>query len=371
MKNKGILTIVIILASISCSSLSIETQNTASPIITPTIIPPIPALTNDQAMLENEENVLLDFAISPDGTQLAIYTNKSIRLHNLKTSQENVIENFATNSYIRYTPGSVTFTQDGSKLLISGKFDNQPIRIWNIENSNWEGEVENTKDFQLITSMEFSPGGNALLIQSISRFSARCEGPGNKLTLITFDKNPGKILFETDGCMIAPSEYRFTNNGKLFIFNGTMSSQYSVYTIDANTGEVISLEIYDSEEDGVFYDISSNGKIAAISGYQKELTKLVDITNMDLVGTIQGQLFLRLINNEKDFFAYDFKTELWEYWIDGEKSCVYNGLDYMGLRDNSRINFNLQLIAAFTYNKELKIFNIQDCNLLKEFSFSD
>lgn len=345
--------------------------STSTPELRATI--PVSTPTKDWNILTSDGNVLLDFALSPDGNQLAIYTNQAVYIYNIETSKETFIEKFTDISYRSYGVGAVAFSPDGSGIAVAGKLENQTLYIWDIKESKQTSIISGSINPQLITKIEFNPEGNRLLLRTTSLSYTRCEGAESNLTLIDFNSETTKYLFNTDGCMISPSGFRFTDFGEFIIFTGTMSPDYSRYFVNSYTGEVLSLELFNTEEDGTFYDISSNGKIAAIYDKQKQATVLIDLTNEEVLRVLPVNLSVKLIHDEKDFFVYDSTIEEWAFWKNGRQKCIYNGIQYRDILphivDNLRMSSNQEFFAVFTKNLELQVWSIPDCKIIKELSF--
>jgi WD40 repeat protein len=122
--------------------------------------------------------VLLDFAISPDGKKLAVYLNTGVYLYDVQTSKRTAFYEFESDEYYSDlnasatiyppfgAPGALAFSPDGSKIAISGKFQDEYISIWDLKTHEIIDYITNYPNGNLVRELEYSPKGDTLLIRS-------------------------------------------------------------------------------------------------------------------------------------------------------------------------------------------------------------
>lgn len=231
----------------------------------------------------NKKKILLDFALSPDGKYLAVYLNTGVYIYDNGTLDYVAITEFESdkyysqfNSYGEYypplsAPGAVTFSPDGKEIAISGKFQDELIRIWDWKNKKALKVVANYPNGNFVQELEYSSDGNALLVRSTYPLSIlHCESSEDSLTLTSLNPPSDfiiKKLFEIQGCKPAPIEFYFTDTNKLFFVQVTESDKYWMYEIDTRTGDILQFNEYNVNLDGIVYGFSQNGKIYAVREY--------------------------------------------------------------------------------------------------------
>ena len=110
-----------------------------SPVFVTDIVPsPIASLTDEQ---NSQAKVILDVAISPDSSTLAIYANTGIYLYDIETLEKIVFQEVGNDDFrsrlqfrddeydTKLLAGAIAFGPDGKTIAVSDKFADRPIVI--------------------------------------------------------------------------------------------------------------------------------------------------------------------------------------------------------------------------------------------------
>jgi WD40 repeat protein len=321
--------------------------------------------------------VILDFSLSSDGSKIAIYTNRGIYIYDAQTLEKTVFQEFANPDYHEHIfAGAVAFNLDGTKIATSSKNTDYSVEIWNLSTGKITGRISDIPNGHYVTEIEFSPTGDSIFIRSTFPFSARCEQAEDSLALYSLNKPselyPEARLFERYFCDYVPGTFRFTNDGKLFLFLESMGIDYWVFVVNSSTGEIIKRNKYQYDKDGEFYDVSSNGSAFAIheiADIQYVTTKLIDSRTEDTISTWPYNI--RLLNDENHFLARTYTDASWQYWENGTFICSMDGVGYNPIwKFSADGNF---FASAMNYPKiqGLRIWKISTCEKMNTISVSE
>lgn len=356
----------------SCSAVTpVVPTNATTPSVTP-----LPTNTVTPTTTPTEE-VILDFALSPDGSRVAIYTNEGIFIYDTQTLDKTVFQEFDTPDYNEsLLAGGVAFNQDGTKIATSSKHIDYSVEIWDLKTKEIAGRISDLPNGHYVTEIEFNPTGDSIFIRSTFPFSVRCEQAEDSLALYSLsgpsELHPEARLFERYYCDYVPGTFRFTNDGKFFLFLESMGSDYWVFVVDSRTGQILERDKYQLALDGEFYDVSSNGSVFAvhdISDIQHVTTKLVDSRTNETISSWPYNI--RLLNDGNHFLARTYTDASWQYWENGNHICSMNGVGYNPIwKFSADGNF---LVSAVNYPKirGVQIWKISTCEKVNTISVGE
>lgn len=342
MKNKFLVVFVIIALLVPCTPKPTPT----SPTTNPSYIPGT-----------SDKKVLLDFALSPDGTQVAIYTNQDVYIYDFETHNKNVIEKFDNNDFAYGGAGAVAFSPDGKKIAISGKFPDQPINIWEIDSHALTEWIINIPNGYFVGDIEFSPDGNRLVVINTYQFAAQCQGPENKLVLYdisTSDNWRDSDLYSIDGCSEAPIVFRFTRNDRLYVY-----LYPDLHIVDTVTGQIDEIE-----QDSHFQDISANGELMTTYDLQDK-NYIVWKVGEEKLKLVELQNTVVLLNNGEHFLEHHYNQNM-NYWANGQVKCEYGEIELF----NFKVSRNGAVFGTIPSTKsELQLWSIPNCELIETLVF--
>jgi WD40 repeat protein len=352
MKIKTIVTLAVFVSLVSCTLPPTESQ----------------IESKNEIIQSKGEIVLLDYAFSPTGDKLALLDNSGVYIYDLSTTQKTSFLEFDNSNYTTIRSGAVAFSPDGKQLAISGKFNETEITIWDIESRKPATTIQYLPKNHFVTEIEFNPNGNSILIRDTNPEVENCQGYiSDKVILRSIGKN--KNLFEMDKCEIYPPLYfRFTENGRIFLYSGSMSAEHTVYFIESNTGEIISQNVYYWTNDGNhFYDVSPDGNTSLIEKVdnEKRMTYLIDTKSNNEMGSIEGKVAIVYDNNS--FVVSGYKpNQQWSFWKDGESKCLYDGIT---LSPEIKTSANREVFAVMKSDFRLQVWKVSTCEMIGEFRF--
>jgi len=324
----------------------------------------ITAQINDEREL-NEPDRILDFAVSPNGEIIAIYENTGVFLYTLATMAKTQFVAFETSDYSRLRSGAVAFSHDGRLIAISGKFSNQEISIWNIDDREVVSSIKNLPRDHFITEIEFSPDDSSIMIRNTYTEAIQCQGyVEDRLTLI--DLSNESIIFDIDKCSIYPPiQFQFVKDSRIFFYLGSMSEKHEVYFVDSNNGKIISKEVRDWNLDGNLYGTSPDGDILLVQKFEnnKYLTYLIDSLSNEIIQTIEGKIALYIEHNR--YVVNNFGAGPWDYRVDGVSKCLYNSIN---LSPEVKMSANGKVFASINSPDEVQIWDISSCELINAIS---
>ncbi len=295
------------------------TKSASSTFVTPTSTVTVPTKS---AVINN---VLLDFALSPDGSKLAVYTNSGIYIYDIEMLTKVTFSEFSNLDYQpRLWAGAIAFNPDGTMIAISDKQADHAVDIWDLETGKYLTGTYDIPNGHYVTEIEFSPDGNSIFIRSTYPSSMRCEMPEDSLALHIYPLEPSSStkIFEKYFCDYVPGEFRFTKGGKFYLFRRSMAYDYWVSIVDTKTGQIIEDNQYEYK-DGEFYDISPDGVVLAVAETQndQQVTKLVDAKMKTTLMVIPYKV--RFLNDETRFMVRD-ESNVWKLWQDGRIFCSFD-----------------------------------------------
>jgi WD40 repeat protein len=357
MKIKTIGILIVVISLLSCTQPPTE----------------LPVLSNNETVQSKGEIVLLDYAVSPNSDKLALLDNTGVYIYDLTSIQKTSFLEFDNNDYTTILSGAVAFSADGKKLAISGKFDEAEITIWDIKSQKPVTSIKSLPKNHFVTEIEFSPNGNSILIRNTNTEIEKCQGYiSDKVILQSVSEN--KVLFEMNQCRIYPPLYfRFTDNGEIFLYSGSMSAEHTVYFIESNTGKVISQSVHYWTEEGYhFYDVSPDGSLNLVEKNYK--TYLLDSKSDDILNSIESKNVLNsvegkvvLVYTENSFVVSSYNPNpQWFFWEDGKFKCAYNGVK---LSPEIKTSTNREMFAIKNSNTELQIWKVSTCEMVRKFQF--
>ncbi len=309
------------------------------------------------------EIVLLDFAISPNGKELAVYLNAGVYLYDIATKKRTVFYEFESDEYYSElnagatiyppfgAPGALAYSPDGSKIAISSKFQDEYIFVWDLSTHEIVDYIANFPNGNYARELEYSPSGETLLIRSTyphSRLQCPEQGnpPEDTLSLILL--SPRKNLFEKKGCnSLSSVEFHFSENNTIYFFHFGASPFYYMDKVNTQTGDVLTSEEIDIRSKGRINDVSLSGKSFAINGINNFLGDenkfLVFVPEIEPHGQLQLKTNDNLI-------------------------CTYDGLEYYEMYTKiSRDNLTIASLAfnERTFQNSIQIWDIPSCTLIK------
>jgi WD40 repeat protein len=351
---------------VSCQRLPVEQEPTAevAPSTTPFVIP---ANTAEETKENPLKIVLLDYALSWDGKVLATYTNTGIYFYELPSMKKSIFLEFEDSNYSELHSGAIAFSPDGKLLAISGKVKDSPIAIWEIKTKKVLTHIYSLPNGHFVTEIEYSPNGQKLAVRNTYPVSMHCEAPEDKLVLL--DLSNDTSLFEIDKCVIYPPiQFRFTYDDKIFLYFGSMSSAYSVYVVDSNTGEVILKEDLEWINEH-FYDISPDGRKYLVEDFSKEkrVTNITDSQSNKILKTIEGKIISFYGENGLIVSSYAANPQ-WGFWEDDKLSCIYDGVQNS---PKIKMSANGEIFIAMKPYGEYQIWEVPTCSMIGQLKFEE
>ena len=228
---------------------------------------------------EQSGEKIYSVSISNDKTLFIIYTSLGIYFYNTKTlKQERIISEIRVANSGNHAP--IALSSDGRYLAVSN--GNQVV-LQDIDANRKIGEFSHPSKKAQDFYLEFNPNGDRILLTS---YVSEYYSDGIAVNFSLYNLN-GELLFEK----YFPGDfthyyYRLTEDEKLYLFFGSMYSEsfpLELYIVDTQTGKILSSVVYNFEtnsynSENVFYDISPDGKIMAVSLVQdgENKTQLID-----------------------------------------------------------------------------------------------
>lgn len=373
MKLSLVITITLTFILVSCSSPVYQ----ESVPHTPTAILALPQLATSENNINrtSDKNVLLDFALSPTGDYLAIYTNEKVSIYSLTSGTESVIREFDDRDFTYLRSGAVTFSPDETKVAISGKFRGEQILIVDVSSKSVVSTISDIPASYWVTELEFRSDGQILLIRNVDPHPTQCETDEEKFVLYDlYHKNnwAESDIFKIDrGCILYPPlKYRFLTDNTLFLYSGVMSRpNYSAYFIDSDTGRILTSESYTDGEQSILYDISSNGALLAKRDISDGSTTLLNPKTNEIVDVVPSGVIL--LNDENRFLVSNLNNQ-WSLWENKTIRCIYDGLQNVN-NTNTKISSNNKILVIFAPSGEnaFQIWNIETCAMEKVIPFNE
>lgn len=322
------------------------------------------------------ETALLDFAISPDGKKLAVYLNTGVYLYDVETLERTTFYEFESKEYYSKlnagatiyppfaAPGALAFSPDGSKIAISGKFQDEYISVWDLSTHKIVDYIANYPNGNYVRELEYSPSGNVLLVRSTypkSRLQCPEQGDPPEDTLSLISLHPKNNLFEKKGCnRYSAIEFYFSENNIIYFFHFAASSLYHMDEVNTQTGNVITSEEVDGRLSGRIYDVSPNGRVFASSD---GVTNLIDSITRKKLSSLDGMI--DFLSDENRFLITSHgQLQLQE---SNKVACSFNGLEYY--QTYARVSKDNGTIASLTFDKRIfqnsiQIWDIPSCKFI-------
>lgn len=393
MKSQRISFLSILLLITACSSQAPTVM--VEPTVLATHVPEPSSMNTVEPTIENKhEMVLLDFAISPDGRNLAVYLNTGVYLYDIETAARTAFYEFESDEYYSElnsvatiyppfgAPGAVAFSPNGSELAISGKFQDEYISIWNLQTHEIVDYVAYFPNGNFVRELEYSPNGSTLLIRSTypnSRLQCPELGAPAEDTLTLISLNPRNNLFEKSVCTrYATVEFSFSNENAVYFFYYADSSLYQMDKVNTQTGTILISEELDTRLNGRIYDVSPNGKLFAANDISSPSngmirTILVDSATREKLLSLDGMI--DFLDNERHFLVYMSRTSSQgslQLQADDDFICTFDGIEYY--QRYTRISRDNSTIAILTFDnnifqESIQIWDIPNCKLIKTIPF--
>jgi WD40 repeat protein len=316
------------------------------------------------------EEVVLDFALSPDGSKIAVFLNTGIYIYSTKTLDETKFQEFYSNDFSRLLSGAIAFSPDGKNIAISGKFADEHINIWDLETGKFIALISALPNGHFVTEIEFSPDGNSIFVRSTYPVSMlRCEYAEDSIALLVMN-NSKRISFtksfEKYWCNYVPAQTHFTNKNEMYLVTKSLGLEYWVDIIDTQTGGIIQSREYKYEE-GEFHDISPNGAVIAImQGQNNQITtNVIETKTGKILETVPYTV--KFVKDENIFLVRDSDGQ-WSTWKNGNTVCKYDG--FSQYYPYWKISADGNFFAVTTPEKKIKIWKVSNCESINVLSFS-
>lgn len=365
MKRKSVVQAVLIVFILSACTPAVKVAPTEAPI--PSITPISTEIIPTSTLIS--EDKILDFALSADGTKLAIYANTGVYIYDAETLSKTVFQDFRNLYYGKYKDkepfGAIAFSSDGNTIAISGKFPDTPVKLWDLPTGQYITGIYDLPTAYQVTKIQFSPDNRSIFIRSNYDWTMRCENADANFALhmLDFSTSPQSTkVFSTDICQLIPMGLvRFTDNNKFLIFVQLMGPEYWVTTVDITPTATAQKQAYESGNE--LYDISPNGKFYAFLGIQDNLliTNIVEAETSKVLRTIPYRV--KLLGDKNRFLIRDYSSEdsEWGLWENESVICYFEGLT------NSKFDWELsengKNFATISAGSDVIIWNVSDCSI--------
>lgn len=312
--------------------------------------------------------VLLNFALSPNGDRVVVFDNTGVYIYELNSKNRFELSKFDDKSFSDSRSGAVAFSPNGEQIAFSGKFADQSIDIREIKSNKHITSIEPPSG-NYVTEIEFSPNGQSLIVRSLGSYGNRgkvsCESLVDTLTL--FNLETGSNIFEISQCAFLPIQFSFTANNKLFFYQGTMTPEYFIYFTDSNTGQLISTDKLNWDEDGNLYNVSPDGKFYFVE--KSGFTYLLDSVSEKEVKVVEGDIIF--FHNIDNFIVSDFKNNKSNFVKNDETRCTFEGIAFAPhalIKRKASVNQEVFAISLES-NTNLQVWDISSCEKIAEFLF--
>jgi hypothetical protein len=314
------------------------------------------------------DTVLLNFALSPNGDRLAVFDNTGAYILELSSKNRFELKKFDDKSFSDLRSGAVAFSPNGEHIAFSGKFADQSL---DTKSNKYITSIEPPSG-NYATEMEFSPNGQSLIVRSEGGYGNKskvsCESLVDTLTLYNLEK--GTNLFEISQCAFLPVQFSFTASNKLFLYQGTMSSEsgYFIYLVDSNSGQLVSKNNYTWDRyGGNLYNVSPDGKYYFVE--KAGFTHLLDSVSEKEVKVVEGDVvFFHDIDN---FVVSDFQNKKSNFVRNDEIRCTLEGIYFAPhARVKRKVSANQEVFAiSQELGTNLQVWDISSCEKIAEWLF--
>lgn len=315
------------------------------------------------------EEVLLDFALSPDGSKLAAFLNTGVFLYNTQTLEKTVFQEFNSNDYSGLLSGAIAFSPDGKNIAISGKFADEHINIWDWETGRFVALISALPNGHFVTEIEFSPTGDSVLVRSTYPVSMlRCEKSEDSLELLTVSHSTELSFtksFEKYWCNYVPAQIYFTDNNEMYLMTKSLGLEYWIDIVDTSTGSTIQSTEYKYNE-GEFFDVSPSGAIIAMTRDQNNqtVTDIIEVGTGEIIETVPYTA--KFTRTEGTLLVRDSDGQ-WSIWENEKITCSFDGFSqhypyWKFSRDGD-------YFAVTATDKAIQIWKILNCERVNVLSF--
>jgi len=357
---------------VSCTSTAtVAPTDMATPSITPlptdTFIPtPTPT-----------PNRVRDFALSPDGSKIAVYEKDGIFIYDTFTSEKTVLSSGTCTNCGCESSGVVAFSPDGTKIAASSSYLNNFVEVTDIATGKLLWSTYDIPNGHCVTEIEFSPESSTIFVRSSYPLTMRCEFPEDILELYSLSRTSDfsfeSRILQMRWCRYNPGRIKFLSDGRFYIFLGSLGNSYWVSVGDSKTGQIIEQHEYDITKDGWFYDISQDGQVLATSDstnvFENFGTSIIDSTSKEVLTVVP--YFVMLLRDKTEFLvqdnSQDWKYRHWKLWKNDEIVCTYDGT--YGSKMKFSVNGNF--LAAQESETSLQIWKISTCEKINTISVSE
>jgi WD40 repeat protein len=312
------------------------------------------------------EEVLLDYAFSPNGATLGIYTNVGVYLYDLATMKETTFIEFDNKDQPPTTTyggrgGAIAFSYDGMQIAVSGGFKGDPIKIFDADTYEYISTISLGLPEHTVIELEFSPTDESIVIRN-RRFDT------DLLVLYSFPRQ--EIVFEVDKIVnYPPIQFNFTKDEKLFLHLQSMSPEYTVYFVDSITGAIVNEPCQWGENDGFFG--------SSVTGATIQL--LQECFPAETLDEIHSKGEILLFPNINHYIIHNFSLETndgehpIELWENGERVCEFETFDGF---PSIKASANEQIFAygkhypiGKTYDYQLFVWDVDSCEKIGVWQF--
>ncbi len=313
-------------------------------------------------------DAILDKALSPDGKLLAVALTTGVYFYDANTLEQSTF-NFEPDlgSLPRDAIVSAIAFSPNGKLIAYALNDprgENDILIFSLDTGKIKQCIYHPFDSSGIESLQFSPDGNYLVVESIAGGSAlSCQSGTKNIALYKVDDS--LPVYNQYYCFHARVTARFTPNNRLYIF--TEGEQpYEMVIIETSTGNRLKREIYafnyslNAESVNKIYDVSADGLTFAAMQFTANglVYKLLDAATLAVLEVTDAPV---RFTTHPNYRWIDHHVEPWELQtIDGKSICIFD--TFSGLpslfpsNENTGLSFGIQ---------ELNLWDLSTCQSRK------
>ena len=319
-------------------------------------------------------------ALSPDRQTLAVYTISGIYLYESQTLEQTLfIEDPVTGlSGEHHLP--VIFSRDGKKLVYA---DGPYLKFWDLTAKEWDnGYFRSAIPNWDIDQIEFSPDGEHIVIRTQAG-NAPCDGQGINYALYDL---AGNLLFDRYWCgSSAKHYYRFTEDGKVYFFLGSMMTvvfPLEIHVVDIATGSLLEAVYYEGNRSHtnfselnlakLFYDVSPDGKLLATIYYTngRAVRQILDSATREVVSPLA-------VDWNDEFLPFKNEKITWQPILgeisDPTISDLPCNLVPSTLEEYRKLlvtdKFVILYVLHFREIQRLELWELQECQIKRKISF--
>ncbi|MFZ5859072.1 MAG: WD40 repeat domain-containing protein [Chloroflexota bacterium] len=348
----------------SCSAVTpVASTNTITPSVTP--------LSTNTATptFTPTPNRIGDFALSPDGSKIAIFANDSIFIYDTSTLEKNL---FSDDRGHGNCGGAVAFNPDGTAIAFTSTYPDNYVYVEDVASREILWSTYDVPNGHCINEIEFSPNGRTIFVRSTFTAAARCEYTEDSLELYSLDR-ASTVFFESRllqvrWCRYSIGKIRFLDDGKFYLFLWTETNSW-LYMGDSTTDQITEQHEYDISKDGWYYDISQDGQALAISPshgmFENPMTTLVDPTSRKTLAVVP--YYVKLLKGQNQFLVHDL-TYAWKFWKNGGVSCSY---DFIVNENYLKFSADGNFLAVPVSESRVEIWKVSTCEKVNTISVGE